>query len=161
MNAGGTTSETTKLPNKFTEEDANCVNAKQYRAHFVNIVSAYSGLDRIISNDSYGNSLKSMSKKYFDLYPDGIITSNNVSKRTKYGNNRAVAYMQDTEAWSIYTDSKGYADYAIGAPSLEMLYDSYIQTHPKVKDKFKYTVTGEDKEKTVREQLVLDMQDIK
>lgn len=147
LNSDGTTSETTKLPNKFTEEDANCVNAKQYRAHFVNVVSAYSGMDRIISNESYGNSLKSMSKKYFDLYPDGIITSNNVAKRTKYGNNKAVAYMQDTEAWSIYTDSKGYADYAIGAPSLEMLYDSYLQTHPKVKDKFKYTVTGEEKEK--------------
>ena len=65
----------------------------------------------------------------------------------KYYNGKAVAYMQDTEAWSIYKDSQGYAEYAIGGPSLEMLYDSYIQTHTKVEGKYKYTVTGEDRDK--------------
>ena len=65
----------------------------------------------------------------------------------KYFNGKAVAYMQDTEAWSIYKDSQGYAEYAIGGPSLEMLYDSYIQTHTKVEGKYKYTVTGENRDK--------------
>ena len=65
----------------------------------------------------------------------------------KYYNGKAVAYMQDTEAWSIYKDSQGYAEYAIGGSSLEMLYDSYIQTHTKVEGKYKYTVTGEDRDK--------------
>ena len=31
----------------------------------------------------------------------------------KYYNGKAVAYMQDTEAWSIYKDSQGYAGYQI------------------------------------------------
>ena len=139
-NADGTISVTDKLPNKVVVEDSQCPYGAEYKANFVQVVNSYSGMDRILSNNIYGNSLKSMNKKYFEMFPDGIVPN----AKKKYSNNKVVAYMQDIEAWKIYTDNKGYANYAIGGPTLEMLYESYIQTHPKVKDKLKYTVTGEN-----------------
>ena len=43
---------------------------------------------------------------------------------------KAVAYMLDTTAWSTFKDSNEKADYAIGGPTLEMLFKSYNQKHP-------------------------------
>lgn len=142
LNEDETTTITNKLPNKFAKEDTNCPNGKDYRAHFVDIISEYSGLDRVLANKTYGNSLKKLNSKFFDMFSDGKI--NNSTK--KHGNNKAVAYMQDVEAWSIYKDEEGYAEYAIGGPSVEMLYDSYMQTHSNSDKKHMYTVTGENKE---------------
>lgn len=139
-NEDGTISVTDKLPNKVIGEDSQCPYGAEYKANFVQVVNSYSGMDRILSNNIYGDSLKNMNKKYFEMFPDGIVPN----AKKKYSNNKVVAYMLDTEAWSIYKDDQQYADYAIGGPTLEMLYESYIQTHPKVKDKLKYTVTGEN-----------------
>ncbi len=46
-------------------------------------------------------------------------------------NMRAVASMLDTNIWSSYMDSttNGKAQYAIGGPTIEMLFNSYNQTH--------------------------------
>ena len=142
LNKDGTTSNTENLPNKFIGEDLNCKKGEQYRAHFVNVINSYSGMDRILLDRVYGNSLKNINSKYFNMFPAGKVENSN----KKYENNKAVAYMLDTEAWSIYKVDQQYADYAIGGPTLEMLYDSYIQTHPKVEGKYKYTFTGENKE---------------
>ena len=40
---------------------------------------------------------------------------------------KSVAYMCDTNAWSVYRGTK--ADYAVGGPSVEMLMKSYSQKH--------------------------------
>ena len=45
---------------------------------------------------------------------------------TEY-NMKAVAYMLDTEAWSVYKGEN--ADYAVGGPSIEMVMKSYSQKH--------------------------------
>lgn len=142
LNEDDTTTITNKLPNKFAKEDTNCPNGKDYRAHFVDIISEYSGLDRVLANKTYVNSLKKLNSKFFDMFSDGKITNST----KKHGNNKAVAYMQDIEAWSIYKDEEGYAEYVIGGPSVEMLYDSYKQTHSNSDKKHMYTVTGENKE---------------
>lgn len=142
LNEDGTTTITNKVPNKYTKEDEECPKGKEYRAHFVDIISEYSGLDRVLLNKKYENRLKKLNSKFFDMFSDGKIQNST----KKHGNNKAIAYMQDTEAWSIYEDEEGYADYAIGGPSIEMLYDSYMQTHSNSNKKHMYTVTGENKE---------------
>ena len=40
---------------------------------------------------------------------------------------KSVAYMLDTNAWSVYKGED--ADYAVGGPSIEMLMKSYSQAH--------------------------------
>ena len=44
-------------------------------------------------------------------------------------NMRAVAYLLDTKAWSTFAKGTG-ADYAIGAPTIEMLFKSYCNKYP-------------------------------
>ena len=43
---------------------------------------------------------------------------------------KAVAYMLDTKAWSVYKGNK--AEYAIGGPTLELLIKSYTSKYPSV-----------------------------
>ena len=50
LNEDGMTVATENTPNKFTGDDPNCLNGKQYRAHFLNVVNSYSGMDRILAN---------------------------------------------------------------------------------------------------------------
>ncbi len=54
-----------------------------------------------------------------DYYTKGYSSTNN--------NMKAVAYMLDTNAWSVYAGDK--ADYAVGGPSIEMLMKSYSEKH--------------------------------
>ena len=68
LNEDGITVATENTPNKFTGDDSNCLNGKQYRAHFFNIVNLYSGMDRILADKTYGNSLKNMNIKYFNAF---------------------------------------------------------------------------------------------
>lgn len=68
LNEDGITVATENTPNKFTGDDSNCLNGKQYRAHFFNIVNLYSGMDRILADKTYGNSLKNMNSKYFNAF---------------------------------------------------------------------------------------------
>ncbi len=44
-------------------------------------------------------------------------------------NMRAVSSMLDTDLWKTYMDTSGKAQYAIGGPTVEMLFKSYNQTH--------------------------------
>lgn len=41
---------------------------------------------------------------------------------------KSVAYMLDTNAWSGFKGTD--ADYAIGGPTIELLFESYNETHP-------------------------------
>ena len=54
-------------------------------------------------------------RKWLKSYLDNYSSSNE--------NNRAVAYMLDTNAWNVYKTDK--AKYAIGGPTIEMLMESY------------------------------------
>ena len=72
----------------------------------------YAGSGSVTNSD-----IKKLNNDYFNVksYPS---TSNNM---------KAVAYMLDTEAWSVYKGEN--ADYAVGGPSIEMIMKSYSQKH--------------------------------
>ena len=42
----------------------------------------------------------------------------------------ATSYLLDTSLWTDFKDSKGFAQYAVGAPTLELFAESYNRTHP-------------------------------
>ena len=89
-------------------------------AQFDNVISNYStGSVRIKSK--YPTAIQRLNKSYFIDNPTFSSGNNN--------NMKAVAYMLDTTAWSTFKDSNGKADYAIGGPTLEMLFKSYNQKH--------------------------------
>ena len=44
-------------------------------------------------------------------------------------NMKATAYLLDTNVWSGFKDASGYAEYAIGGPTLELFTSSYNVTH--------------------------------
>ena len=46
-------------------------------------------------------------------------------------NARATAYLLDQNVWSGFKDKNGYADYAVGGPTLELYAESYNATHDK------------------------------
>ncbi len=68
------------------------------------------------------NEIKKLNYKYFFV---GNYTGEN------HSNMRCVASMLDTNIWVSYMDSttNGKAKYAIGGPTIEMLFKSYNQTH--------------------------------
>ena len=78
-------------------------------AYFNNILNDYSGSSSIIDPK-----IQSLNNDYFTK---GYSSTNN--------NMKAVAYMLDTNAWSIYAGE--YAEYAVGGPSIEMLMASYSE----------------------------------
>ena len=51
------------------------------------------------------------------------------SYTSTYANMKATAYLLDTNAWSGFKDTK-YAEYAVGAPTLELFIASYNDIHP-------------------------------
>lgn len=89
-------------------------------ASFDNVIENYStGAVRIRSK--YPISIQQLNKSWFidnPTYSSG--DSNNM---------KAVAYMLDTVAWNIFKDKEGNASYAIGGPTLEILFKSYNQKH--------------------------------
>lgn len=65
------------------------------------------------------NKLQRLNKNYFEYLANQNINSTNP-------NMMAVAYMMDTEAWKPFAMStEGYAEYAIGAPTVELLFTAY------------------------------------
>ena len=86
-------------------------------APFDNIIDAYSTGAARITTDT----IKNLNSSFFARSDSSTNTNNNM---------KAVAYMLDTTAWSTFKDSNGKADYAIGGPTLEMLFKSYNQKHP-------------------------------
>jgi len=72
------------------------------------VMPQYTGSDDIETR------MQKYNKDYFEQY-----TSTNL-------NMKAVAYMLDTVTWSKFaTSNKGYAEYAIGGPTLELLFTAY------------------------------------
>ena len=69
-----------------------------------NVINGYSGSSSITDPD-----LKALNSQY-------TASSTNI-------NMKVVAYMMDTNAWSVYAGEK--AEYAIGGPSLELFVKSY------------------------------------
>ena len=79
-------------------------------AYFVtDVLNDYSGLSSITDPR-----LQALNSAYF---------TNQSSSTFIYGNMNAVAYMLDTDVWSVYAGDK--AEYAIGGPSLELFVKSY------------------------------------
>ena len=112
--------ELTKLPQGTNENEqlvgnppTNTDNSWAKSAPLDNVIGNYSGSARI--NDA----LKPLNKLYFDK---NFTSTNN--------NMKAVAYMLDTKAWSTFKDLEGKASYAIGGPTIEMLFKSYNKKHP-------------------------------
>ena len=89
-------------------------------AYFTNILNDYSTGSARITTDT----IKKLNKSFFiDKQYTGVENS------TVNLNMKAVAYMLDTTAWSIFKDKNGKADYVIGGPTIEMLMKSYSQKH--------------------------------
>lgn len=97
------------------EETTYSLNAgsTSYIGYFTNMINAYNG-----SADITDSTIKALNNSYFNEANDGAgysSTNNNM---------KAVAYMLDTDIWSKYamTDK---AEYAIGGPTVELLFKSY------------------------------------
>ena len=81
-------------------------------AYFSNILNDYAGSSRVTEAR-----IKGLNNSYFNT--KGYSSTNNSMK--------SVAYMLDTKAWSGFTTDK--ADYAIGGPTVELLFKSYNQKY--------------------------------
>ena len=82
-------------------------------AYFTRILNDYTGSESIASEK-----LRKLNNSFFS------------QKFTSTNNNmKAVAYMMDTTAWGGYKDAAGKAEYVIGGPTIEMLFNSYNQSH--------------------------------
>lgn len=121
-----------QLPSK-TKNSTNynfCDTGREYKVKFYNyssndIYNAYSnGLNEIVDTQyATANAIKMLNKS---LLIDRTPSSPNQS------NSQAVSCMLDTDLWKKFmdkTDGTGYAEYAIGGPTLEMVINSYNQSH--------------------------------
>ena len=91
------------------------VGSTNYSLYFTNILNDYSGSSWIRGNTN------SNAQKWLDTYLNSSYgTSTNA-------NMKAVAYLMDTNKWSVYAGSA--AEYAIGGPTLELFCASYKDTH--------------------------------
>ena len=98
------------IPNSSAGHALNAGNSPR-AAYFTNILNDYTGSASITDNN-----IKKLNNDYFTK---GYSSSNN--------NMRSIAYMLDTNAWSVYAGED--ADYAVGGPSIEMLMKSYSQAY--------------------------------
>ena len=91
------------------------LNAGSYShsAFFTNILNDYP-----TGSASIANKVKNLNKDFFTKGYGNTNTNNNM---------KSVAYMLDTDAWSVYTGAG--AEYAVGGPSIEMVMKSYSQAH--------------------------------
>ncbi len=103
--------------NSVGNAPANTNTSYPKAAPFNNIMDAYSTGSARITTDT----IKNLNSSFF---------ARSDASTNKNDNMKAVAYMLDTTAWSTFKDSNGKADYAIGGPTLEMLFKSYNQKHP-------------------------------
>ena len=81
------------------------------------------GTDEIVdTNYATAATIKALNSKYFETYPT----------KQDQTNKRAVASMLDTTVWKGYMDKSdltGKAQYAIGGPTIEMLFNSYNEKY--------------------------------
>ena len=113
--------EPEKLPASITASGAVTTNKPDITgsdypkgAYFDNILDDYStGSARVTDKK-----IKALNNSFFS---QNFTSTNN--------NMRAVAYMLDTKAWEGFKDAKGKAEYAIGGPTIEMIFKSYNQKH--------------------------------
>ena len=106
--------------NSVGSAPANTNTSYPKAAPFNNIMDAYSTGAARITTDT----IKKLNSSFFARSDSSSNTNPNM---------KAVAYMLDTTAWSTFKDNNGNngkADYAIGGPTLEMLFKSYNQKHP-------------------------------
>ena len=127
--------EPEKLPASITASGAVTTNKPNIigssypkGAYFTNILNDYStGSERVTDAK-----IKALNNSFFSQN----LTSTN-------DNMKAVAYMLDTKVWEEFKDSankdSSKAEYVIGGPTVEMLFRSYNQKHPKKKYEAKAT----------------------
>lgn len=84
---------------------------RKYSLGFTDILNEYAD-----GTDMVPNEVKYLNQEYFDYLGTGKSTSNNA---------RAAAYLLDTSVWNVFKDKSGYADFAVGGPSLDMIFESY------------------------------------
>ena len=102
------------VPTSTANHSLNVGNTN-YSLYFTNILNDYSGSSWIRGNTN------SNAQKWLDTYLNSSYgTSTNA-------NMKAVAYLMDTNKWSVYAGSA--AEYAIGGPTLELFCASYKDTH--------------------------------
>jgi hypothetical protein len=94
-----------------------------YIITFDTLYNDYSGSQWILNNSL----AKDWLNQYFNYTPDNGASYPNRTRTSP--NIKAVAYLMDTNIWSIYASSS-QADYAIAGPPIEMYCKSYKQTHP-------------------------------
>ena len=118
-----------KLP-RGTDASGNSVGKAPANANtnfpkaalFNNVVISNYSTGSVRIRSKYPTAIQQLNKSYF--------IDNPTYSSEDHNNMKAVAYMLDTTAWSTFKDSNGKADYAIGGPTLEMLFKSYNQKHP-------------------------------
>lgn len=86
-------------------------NNTEYRLSMDNVINDYEGTENIVDND-----IKTLNGDYF---------SKNYTSTNK--NMKAVAYMLDKNTWKVYSGDK--AEYAIGGPTIELLFKSYNEKY--------------------------------
>ena len=96
----------TSTSNKLNMEDTNCKRTASFNEKLLN---DYSGTANIENPK-----LKLLNSSYFEQ-----------NFTSEANNMKAVAYMLDTEAWKGFKDTNNKAEYAIGGPTIEMLFSSY------------------------------------
>ncbi len=102
-----------------------------YKANFnkTALLNAYSGGTTRINEFSKASILKELNHDFFH-YKNPSTNVEEPLTAPNYASMMAVASMLDTDFWDTkYKDNTGYAEYTIGAPSIEMLFASYNQTH--------------------------------
>ena len=83
-------------------------------AYLSNILNDYAGSSRVTDSR-----IKGLNNSYFNVKNYSSV----------YENMKSVAYMLDINAWNKFAVS-GKADYAIGGPTVELLFRSYNQKYP-------------------------------
>ena len=83
-------------------------------AYLSNILNDYEGSSRVTDSR-----IKGLNNSYFNVKNYSSV----------YENMKSVAYMLDINAWNKFAVS-GKADYAIGGPTVELLFRSYNQKYP-------------------------------
>lgn len=112
----------TKIPKSKGGHAITQNDAAGYRVSFDDVASDYAGSSWILNNSLAKNWLND----YFNYTPDN---GSSYPNRTNTNTNiKSVAYLMDTNIWSIYAGNS-QADYAIGGPPIEMYCKSYKQTH--------------------------------
>lgn len=82
-----------------------------YRLSMENVINDYPNGSEEITDEK----IKNLNKSYFDYLKENGETSTN-------DNMKAVAYMLDTDVWSVFAGTN--AEYAIGGPTIELLFNS-------------------------------------